>query len=442
MMATRHLCVAATLVALTRLAASTDAQQPSAAASQAISITQREVLTAPTTPPAQEPQAGGGAGNFTGAVRVRPVFQAIAPGRAAGADVAFAPGARTVWHMHPAGQTLIVVAGVGRVQQRGSAPEEIRPGDVVHIPPNVKHWHGASPDSAMTHLAITEPLDGRSVEWMEPVSDDQYRAPVRARGNGVTELPHVTPSTGQLATQPPREQRAPVQPRPSGPVQDRLAPGMAEYTNAVLFGDVWRRPQLSPRDRSLVTIAVLIATGKPAQLQGHLGRALANGVQPREASGVLTHLAIYCGWPSAVAALDVYDQVYAARNIDTAGLRASVAPLPPDAWNAERARATTEQFGTVAPKFTQLTNDLVFDNLWRRADLSVRDRSLVTISALAAMGDDDLLDFYLRRAVESGLTRDQIAEAFTHLAFYAGWTKATKAMTATARTLSVTATPR
>jgi 4-carboxymuconolactone decarboxylase len=212
-------------------------------------------------------------------------------------------------------------------------------------------------------------------------------------------------------------------------------PGMAALTNDVLFGDVWLRPELSPRDRSLVVISVLIATGKPDQLQGHLGRALANGVQPREASGVLTHLAIYCGWPSAVVALEVYDQVYTARKIDIAPLRAAVAPLPALPSDAARARATTEQFGTVAPKFTELTNKVVFDNLWRRSDLSVRDRSLVTLAALAGMGDDDQLEFYLRRAVESGLTRDQIAEAFTHLAFYAGWSKATKALTATVRAL-------
>jgi 4-carboxymuconolactone decarboxylase len=243
-----------------------------------------------------------------------------------------------------------------------------------------------------------------------------------------------TPPAGQPATAPPR---------PSGTVQPRVAPGMADYTDNVLFGDVWRRPELSPRDRSLVTISALIATGKPDQLQGHLGRALGNGVQPREASEVLTHLAIYCGWPSAVVALDVYDRVYTARNIDTAPLRAALAPLSAHAWDAERARTTNDQFATVAPKFTQLTNNIVFDNLWRRAELSVRDRSLVTLAALGAMGDDDLLDFYLRRAVESGLTRDQIAEAFTHLAFYAGWAKATKAMTATVKTLGAApATPR
>ena len=162
---------------------------------------------------------------------------------------------------------------------------------------------------------------------------------------------------------------------------------------------------MSPRDRSLVTISVLIATGKPAQLTGHLGRALNNGVQPSEASGLLAHLAIYCGWPNAVSALEVYDQVYTARKVDTAALRAVGPRLPAPASDAGRARALTEELAAVAPKFVQLTNDVVFDDLWRRSDLSLRDRSLVTIAALAAMGDDDQLDFYLRRGVESGLTR-------------------------------------
>jgi 4-carboxymuconolactone decarboxylase len=254
----------------------------------------------------------------------------------------------------------------------------------------------------------------------------------------------VTPRVvrAQESTPPARDSQ-PAQPRGGGNVQERIVPGMAEYTSSVLLGDVWQRSQLSPRDRSLVTISVLIATGKPNQLQVHLGRALSNGVQPREASEVLAHLAIYSGWPSAVVALDVYDVVYRARNIDTAPLRASAEPLPPHAWDSERARTTNEQFGAIAPKFTQLTNDVVFDDLWRRSDLSVRDRSLVTLAALAAMGDDDQLDFYLRRAVEAGLTRDQITEAFTHLAFYAGWLKATKAMAATARTLGTApSTPR
>jgi len=223
--------------------------------------------------------------------------------------------------------------------------------------------------------------------------------------------------------------------RPSGALQQRIAPGLATLTDDVLYGDVWRRSELSPRDRSLVTISILIATGKPAQLTGHLGRALDNGVRPSEASGLLAHLAVYCGWPSAVSALDVYDQVYTARNLETAALR-TVGPLlsaPPS--DAARARALNDDLAAVAPKFVEVTNGVVFDDLWRRPDLPLRDRSLVTIAVLAAMGDDDQLDFYLRRGIESGLTRAQITEALTHLGFYAGWPRATKAMSAVTRSL-------
>jgi 4-carboxymuconolactone decarboxylase len=159
-------------------------------------------------------------------------------------------------------------------------------------------------------------------------------------------------------------------------------------------------------------------------------------VQPREASGLLAHLAIYCGWPSAVSALEVYEQVYAARKVDTGALSAMGPRLPARGPDDATATPITEELQAVAPKFVQLTNDVVFDDLWRRSDLSVRDRSLVTIAALAAMGDDDQLDLYLRRAIESGLTRAQITEALTHLGFYAGWPKATKAIMAITRSLA------
>jgi 4-carboxymuconolactone decarboxylase len=359
----------------------------------------------------------GPAANFTGDVRVEMLFEALDPSHASGGSVTFEPGARTAWHSHPRGQILIVTAGTGRVQRWGDPVEEIRAGDVVRIPAGQKHWHGASPQAAMTHIAISEHRDGTVVEWMEPVSDAQYNVAV------------ITQRSERAGDQ----QQATG--RPSGTLQPRIAPGLATLTDDVLFGDVWSRPELSPRDRSLVTVSVLIATGKPAQLAGHLNRALANGVQPSQASGLLAHLAIYCGWPSAVSALEIYDQVYSARKIDTTALRTVGPRVPAPASDAARARTVTEEFGVVAPKFTQLTNDVVFDDLWRRSDLSPRDRSLATIAALAAMGDDDQLDVYLRRALESGLTRAQITEALTHLGFYAGWAKATKAIIAVKRTL-------
>jgi quercetin dioxygenase-like cupin family protein len=122
-----------------------------------------------------EPSGKGPADYFTGTVRVDPLFQAPDPARVSGAAVTFEPGARTAWHTHPLGQTLIVTAGFGRVQRWGGPAEEIRPGDVVWFPPGEKHWHGASPTTALTHIAIQEKLDGKNVEWMEKVSDDQYQ---------------------------------------------------------------------------------------------------------------------------------------------------------------------------------------------------------------------------------------------------------------------------
>jgi quercetin dioxygenase-like cupin family protein len=113
---------------------------------------------------------------FTGTVRIDPLFQAPDPAFVQGASVTFEPGARTAWHTHPLGQTLIVVAGLGRAQRDGGRIEEIRPGDVVWFAPGEKHWHGASPATAMTHIAIQEKLDGEVVVWMEQVTDDQYRA--------------------------------------------------------------------------------------------------------------------------------------------------------------------------------------------------------------------------------------------------------------------------
>ena len=123
-----------------------------------------------------QPSGKGPAEWFTGAVRIDPLFKTGAPARAAGASVTFEPGARTAWHTHPLGQTLIVTAGWGRAQRWGGLIEEIRPGDVVWFAPGEKHWHGAAPTTAMTHIAIQEALDGKVVDWMEKVSDEQYRA--------------------------------------------------------------------------------------------------------------------------------------------------------------------------------------------------------------------------------------------------------------------------
>ena len=228
-------------------------------------------------------------GNFTGSVRVDPLFQANAPARASGSLVTFEPGARTAWHTHPLGQILIVTAGLGRVQRWGDPIEDIRQGDVVWIPPGQKHWHGAAPQSSMAHIAISESLDGESVEWMEKVSDAQYSAP---SADGPT-----TPAPG-------------TQPRPSQRAIGDFAPKLADLTDNVLYGDVWERTELSKRDRSLVTVAALIAMNRPEQLRSHLVKARENGVKQEELVETITHLAFYAGWPNAVSAIAVAKEVF------------------------------------------------------------------------------------------------------------------------------------
>lgn len=122
-----------------------------------------------------QPSRKGQAEYFTGAVRIDPLFQAQEPARTGGGHVTFEPGARTAWHTHPLGQTLIITSGLGWVQREGGPIEEVRPGDVVWFPPGLKHWHGATPTTAMTHIAISESLNGKTVDWLEKVSDEQYR---------------------------------------------------------------------------------------------------------------------------------------------------------------------------------------------------------------------------------------------------------------------------
>jgi 4-carboxymuconolactone decarboxylase len=226
--------------------------------------------------------------NFTGSAQVEMLYTPAGIDRASAGSVTFSPGARTAWHTHPLGQTLIVTAGIGRIQRSGGPIEEIRVGDVVHIPSGVKHWHGAAPDSAMTHIAITEVQDGKTVDWFEPVSDAEYGVP---------------PAAAVASAQSSRAQR----------LLGDIAPKLAQLTDDVLFGDVWARPGLSPRDRSLVTVSALIAMNRPDQLRSHMALARDNGVSNDELIEVITHLAFYAGWPSAVTAAGVAREVFATK---------------------------------------------------------------------------------------------------------------------------------
>jgi len=156
---------------------------------------------------------------------------------------------------------------------------------VIEIPPNAKHWHGAAPDSAMTHIAITEMLDGKAAEWMEKVSDAQYlQVPVKVAG------PAPTTQGAQNFGD--------------------VAPKFAQLTDEVLFGDVWARPGLSLRDRSLITVSALIAMKRPEQMRSHMVRARKNGVSDAELIEMVTHLAFYAGWPSPVTAVGVARDVF------------------------------------------------------------------------------------------------------------------------------------
>lgn len=224
--------------------------------------------------------------NFTGSATVEMLHAAAGPERASVGSVSFAPGARSAWHTHPLGQTLVVTAGVGRVQRWGGPVEEMRVGDVVRIPPHVKHWHGAAPGSAMTHLAITEAQDNKTVDWLEPVAD-------------------AKDSAAQAAA-------APAQPSRAQRLIGDVAPKLAQLTDDVLFGDVWARPGLSLRDRSLVTVSALIALNRPDQLRSHMALGRTHGLND-EIVETLTHLAFYAGWPNAITAAGVARDVFATK---------------------------------------------------------------------------------------------------------------------------------
>ena len=237
--------------------------------------------------------------NFTGSVGVEMLLEAIAPSPLNAARVTFAPGARTAWHSHPLGQTLIVTTGAGWVQQEGGEKQEVRVGDVIWTPPGVKHWHGATATDRLTHVALTEQQpDGKRVAWMEKVSDAQYSAQ--------TAKPTAPNS---VSNQPPRPSPLPS-PLPSQRSIGDFSPKLAEITDDVLYGDVWERPQLSKRDRSLVTVAALIAMNRPDQLRSHFARARENGVTKEELIETITHMAFYAGWPSAITAIGVAKEVF------------------------------------------------------------------------------------------------------------------------------------
>jgi 4-carboxymuconolactone decarboxylase len=208
-----------------------------------------------------------------------------------------------------------------------------------------------------------------------------------------------------------------------------VVPALEKYAQGPLL-DLWKRPGLPPRDRSIVTLAALIARNQTTELPHYLNLALDSGVKPREVSEVITHLAFYSGWGNAMAAAVAAKEVFAGRKIGADQLPpASPEQLPLDkAAEAKREETVGRQFGKVAPGLVQYTTELLFRDLWLRPDLAPRDRSLVTVSALIASGQVTQVPFHLNRAMDNGLTQEQAAEAVTHLAFYAGWPNAMSAL--------------
>jgi 4-carboxymuconolactone decarboxylase len=189
------------------------------------------------------------------------------------------------------------------------------------------------------------------------------------------------------------------------------------------MGDVWKRPGLAPRDRSIVTLAALIARNQTVELPAYLNLALDNGVQPREISELITHLAFYSGWGNAMSAVAAAKNIFVQHGIEVGQLPTAEARLLPidEAVEARRAAGVSEQFGAVVPGVVQYTTDVLFRDLWLRPDLAPRDRSLVTVSALIAAGQAAQVTYHLNKAMDNGLTQQQASEAVTHLAFYAGW---------------------
>ena len=208
-----------------------------------------------------------------------------------------------------------------------------------------------------------------------------------------------------------------------------VAPALEKYAQGPL-ADLWKRPGLTPRDRSIVTISALIARNQTLEMPYYFNLALDNGVKPREISEIITHLAFYSGWENAMSAVAVAKVVFADRKIGVDQLPAtSPSPLPLDKEaEAKRAMNVEQQFGNVAPGIVQYTTDVLFRDLWLRPDLAPRDRSLVTVSALIANGQVGQIPYHLNRAMDNGLTQTQAAEMVTQLAFYAGWPNAFSAL--------------
>ena len=209
-----------------------------------------------------------------------------------------------------------------------------------------------------------------------------------------------------------------------------VAPALEKYTQAHLYGDIWKRSDLSRRDRSIVSLAVLITRNQFAPLNYYLGQALDNGVKPAEISELIVHLAFYAGFANAFGAIGPARDVFAQRGIGPDQIPPASPQLLPldEAAEAQRAVRVGESAGPVSPGLVKDTGELLFKDLWLRPDLAPRDRSLVTVSSLIASGQVAQMPYHLNKAMDNGLTKNEASEVISHVAFYAGWPNAFSAV--------------
>ena len=325
-----------------------------------------------------QPSSKGPAENFTVNVTVAPLFAADASAPYSGAYVTFEAGARSAWHTHPAGQRLVVTAGAGRTAEWGGRVREIKAGDVVWCPPGVKHWHGASPDTAMTHIALTNIVNNKAVEWVEKVTDAQYNAGERPMNT----------------------------------------------THA-----------LSAKQRGIIPIAAFTAAGDQERLRTALAEGLEAGLTVNEIKEILVQMYVYAGFPRSLSGIQTFMTVMDERQAkgikDEAGRDA--APLPAgtnrDEYGA-KVRATLAGQKVIPPPsgyqlFTPVIDTFLkehlFADIFARDVLDHRSRELATISALAAMtGTQGQLQFHLGAAMNVGLTEAQMRDFVSVLAAKVG----------------------
>ncbi|OFB35875.1 4-carboxymuconolactone decarboxylase [Mycolicibacterium sp. (ex Dasyatis americana)] len=209
-----------------------------------------------------------------------------------------------------------------------------------------------------------------------------------------------------------------------------VSPALERYRDQSVTNDLWRRPALAPRDRSLATVSALITGNQIAEMPSYFARALDDGLTPAELSETITHLAFYAGWPNAMSAVTAAKELFAERGVSSDQLpETQPDPLPLDqAAESQRESTNQQTYGAIAPGVLHFTTDVVFRDLWLRPDLAPRDRSLVTVSALVASGQVEQITYHLGRALDNGLTPAQAGETLTQLAFYAGWPKVFSAL--------------